>query len=105
MRTQKANIDLKVLNIARTYADLVRRMIDTKAVILYGSHVKGTATKNSDIDIAVIVDRIETDYLSAVSKLWSLTRTVNDEIEPVLLFDGKDDSGFLQTVLNTGIAV
>lgn len=98
-------VENEVLNIAKTYADLVRGIMDTKAVILYGSHAKGTATKNSDIDIAVIVDRIDADYLSVVSKLWGLTRTVNDEIEPVLLLDGKDDSGFLQTVLNTGIAV
>ncbi len=95
----------KVIDIAKTYADHVRRVMDAKAVILYGSHARGTATKDSDIDIAVIVDKLDTDYLSAVSKLWSLTRTVNDEIEPVLLFDGKDDSGFLQTVRSTGIAV
>ena len=74
-------------------------------IILYGSHAKGTATKDSDIDIAVIVDAIDTDYLSAVSKLWSLTRSVNDEIEPVLMIDGEDNSGFLHTVQSTGIAV
>ena len=94
-----------VIHIAKLYADQVRRIMDTKAIILYGSHAKGTATKDSDIDIAVIVDNIDTDYLSAVSKLWGITRNVNDEIEPVLLFDGDDDSGFLQTVRNTGIAV
>lgn len=95
----------EVIGIAKAYAEKVRGFMNPKAVILYGSHAKGTATKDSDIDIAVIVDTIETDYLSTVTKLWSLTRTINDEIEPVLILDGSDDSGFLQTVQTTGIAV
>lgn len=95
----------KVTDIAKAYANQVRKMMETKEIILYGSHANGTATKNSDIDIAVIVDRIDTDYLSVVSKLWSLTRDINDEIEPVLVIDGDDQSGFLQTVKRTGIAV
>ena len=95
----------EVIDIAKAYAEKVRRAMNPKAVILYGSHAKGTATKDSDIDIAVIVDSIETDYLSAVTQLWSLTRSVNDEIEPVLLLEGNDDSGFLRTVQSTGIAV
>ena len=95
----------KIIDIAKAYADKVRNVMNAKEVILYGSHAKGTATKDSDIDIAVIADAIETDYLTAVSLLWRLTRTVNDEIEPVLILEGNDDSGFLQTVKNTGIAV
>ena len=97
--------DRSIIDIARTYAEKVRCIMHPKAVILYGSHAKGTATKDSDIDIAVIVDSIETDYLSAITQLWSLTRSVNDEIEPVLIMDGNDDSGFLKTIQTTGIAV
>ena len=95
----------EVIDIAKKYADQVRKIMKTKAIILYGSHVKGTATKDSDIDIAVIVDSMDADYLTAVSRLWSLTRYVNDEIEPVLMIDGDDQSGFLHTVRSTGIAV
>ena len=95
----------EVIDIARTYAEKVRCIMHPKAVILYGSHAKGTATKDSDIDIAGIVDSIETDYLSAITQLWRLTRAVNDEIEPVLIMDGNDESGFLKTIQTTGIAV
>ena len=92
----------KVLSIARKYADAVRQIMDTDAIFLYGSHARGTATKDSDIDIAVVVDHIPADYLTA---LWKLTRTVNLEIEPVLLAASDDRSGFLSTVRRTGIAV
>ena len=95
----------EVLNIAKAYANAVRGIMKTTGVFLYGSHAKGTATKDSDIDIAVVVDQISGDYLSTVSKLWSLTRSVSEEIEPVLLTAADRQSGFLQTVELTGIAV
>lgn len=95
----------EVISIAKTFADKVRSIMDTKAIFLYGSYAKGTATDNSDIDIAVIVDTIPGDYLSTVSKLWGITRTVHEDIEPVLLTASDYDTGFLQTVYNTGIAV
>lgn len=95
----------EVISIAKTFANKVRSIMDTKAIFLYGSYAKGTATDNSDIDIAVIVDTIPGDYLSTVSKLWGVTRTVHEDIEPVLLSASDYDTGFLQMVYNTGIAV
>lgn len=44
----------KVLILAKEHATAVRKVIDATAVFLYGSHAKGTATKDSDIDIAVL---------------------------------------------------
>ena len=41
----------------------------------------------------------------AVSLLWKLTRSINHDIEPVLLTAADDEGGFLQTVQQTGIAV
>ena len=57
------------------------------------------------IGIAVVVDHIPADYLETVTALWKLTRTVNLEIESVLLAASDDRSGFLSTVRKTGIAV
>ena len=58
-----------MLSVAREYADAIRQIMDTDAIFLYGSHARGTATKDSDIDIAVVVDRILADYLGAVTAL------------------------------------
>ena len=43
----------KVLNIAKQYAVEVRKDMDASSIFLYGSHAKGTATEDSDIDIAL----------------------------------------------------
>lgn len=94
-----------VLKIARAYADAVRKVMPTNGIFLYGSHVKGTANRDSDIDIAVVVDDVPGDYLSTVAMLWKMTRSIGQEIEPVLLTKADTDSGFLGTVQKTGIAI
>ena len=73
------------------------------AVKHYGSYEE--LAKDSDIDIAVVVDKIPGDYLNTMTTLWRLTRSVNHDIEPVLLTAADDESGFLSTVQKTGIAV
>ena len=97
--------EIEVLNLARRYAEAVRTVMSPRAVFLYGSHARGTANKDSDIDIAVVVDDLSMDYLKASANLWSLTEQISDEIEPVLLTPNDAKSGFLQTVERTGIAV
>ena len=95
----------KVLTLAKQYADAVRNTMEAKNIFLYGSQAKGTATKDSDIDIAVVVDKVSDDYLDVMAQLWKLGRTVSHDIEPVLLSNDDLDSGFLQLVQRTGIAV
>ena len=95
----------KVLTLARQYADAVRSTMEAKSIFLYGSQAKGTATKDSDIDIAVVVDDVPDDYLNVMALLWKLGRTVSHDIEPVLLSNDDLDSGFLKTIQRTGIAV
>ena len=51
------------------------------------------------------LSRDEDVRLETLSLLWKLTRSVSQEIEPVLLTPDDQKSGFLQVVQNTGIAV
>jgi len=73
-----------------------------KMVVLYGSHVSGKPHRDSDIDIAVIVDEFQGDYLKASANLFNLVRGINTKIEPVLLSRKNDKSGFLAHVLRQG---
>lgn len=98
-------VEEKVLTMAREYAAAVRKTMDVRGVFLYGSHVRGEAKKDSDIDIAVVADQVPGDYLDTLASLWRLTNDVNEHIEPVLLLTSGDESGFLHTVRRTGIAV
>jgi len=73
-----------MLSIAAKYADAVRRILTVRGIYLYGSYARGTAGKDSDIDIAVVVDEMPEDYLGTLALLWKLTR--GEGIDIVLFF-------------------
>jgi predicted nucleotidyltransferase len=54
-------------------------------VILYDSYSKGTAGEYSDIDVAVVVDKVDGDLLESKAKLFNLTHDIDVSIEPILL--------------------
>lgn len=95
----------QIIAIATIYADQVRTIFSPRQIILYGSYASGAATENSDIDIAVIVDRFDGDYLEQLFQLYKLRRNVDDRIEPILLISDQDPSGFLREVRKTGKVV
>jgi predicted nucleotidyltransferase len=86
----------------KQYAAVVRRNFPVQKVILYGSHAKGKARGDSDIDVAVVVRKVEGDLLLSERKLFSLRRDIEPMIEPVLLEEHNDPSGFLAEILKTG---
>ena len=91
-----------VLKLATMYAEEVCKLFQPHSIILYGSHTKGTARKESDIDIAVIFDGYTGNWLKDSAQLWKLTRNVSDDIEPILLDRTQDPSGFVKEIFNTG---
>ena len=90
------------LGIVKDYAEAVRQKFSVRKIILYGSHAKGLARKDSDIDVAVVLDSIEDDYLSTGALLFKLSRDIDLRIEPVLVEQGNDVSGFLDEITKTG---
>jgi predicted nucleotidyltransferase len=90
---------------AKVYAKLVGEQINPTKIVLYGSIAKGNWNENSDIDIAVIVNKIDDDFLELSKRLNKLTRNIDNRIEPVLLQIDEDRSGFLSSILKTGITL
>ena len=84
------------------YADLVKNIIPVNMIILYGSYARGTEKKDSDIDIAVVVDELDGDFLDVSSRLYSLTREVDTSIESKLIIRKNNRSGFLDSILKYG---
>lgn len=91
-----------VLKSARLYADAVLEIMHPYAIVLYGSFVTGGFNDSSDINIAVVTDGFDGDYLMTSKELWRLTADIDDSIEPILLDKRKDKSGFVADVLKRG---
>ena len=91
-----------VINRVKQFAEVVRQNFQVKKIILYGSYAKGSAGKHSDIDVAVVLDSNEEDLLTSKAKLFKLRRDIDVRIEPVLLDEKNDRSGFLEEITKTG---
>lgn len=97
----------EAIKLVKQYADIVVKNMIVNKIILYGSYARGDYRKDSDIDVAVVVPRssISKDILEDMAKLFKLRRSVSTDIEPILLIDEKDSSGFLDSISEYGEVV
>ena len=97
----------KVRRLVEEYTKLVVSNMVVNKIILYGSYARGDFRKDSDIDVAVVVPRssISDDILKDMAKLFKLRRSISNDIEPVLLIDEDDPSGFLESISQYGEVV
>ena len=95
-------MDQSVIEKVKRYADLVKRTLDVKKIVLYGSYANETEHAGSDIDVAVIVDGIDGDWLEVSARLFELVGDIDVRIEPVLLNLKSDKSGFIESIMKYG---
>jgi predicted nucleotidyltransferase len=91
-----------VREIALKYTEEVKKVLNPVEIILFGSYVNGTPHEYSDIDIAVVMNNYQGDWLETASMLYGLKRQVSLDIEPHLMDETCDRSGFLELIKKTG---
>ena len=91
----------EVIELVKEYSKVVVANMNVNKIVLFGSYAKGTNTKYSDIDVAVIVpaDSLSANILEDMIKLCKLRRNISIDIEPVLLVDEEDPSGFIDSIM------
>ena len=96
----------EVIDKVEAYARRVAERYHPRLIVVYGSYARGTATKDSDIDIAVICDSLGGDYLENAAALFRLRRDIDLRIEPILIeASDTDGNDFYQEVLRIGKVV
>jgi uncharacterized protein len=95
----------EVIEKVRQFANLVSLELPLKAVILFGSYAQGTERKDSDIDVAIVVKSTNREFSEYAPMIWRLRRKIDTLIEPVLIEEDNDLSGFLDEIYRTGIIV
>jgi len=73
--------------------------------VLFRSYAKGTAHEDSDLDVAIVVDELKGDFFSTRPLLWKIRRQIDDRIEPIIIEQNHDDSGFLSEIMKNGIII
>lgn len=94
----------QAIKLAQEYKQLLLEKMPVKALYLYGSYSKGNYTEESDIDIAVVVERLSDNYFEDTPLLWKLKRRISNLIEPVLLTEDINNPLYAD-ILKTGILV
>ena len=94
----------KAKEIATSYSLEVAKALNPEKVILFGSYVNGIPHSGSDIDIAVFVRGLDDDawYDARITLQNLLWNRAYLDIEPHLLDESNDRSGFAQHVIKTG---
>ncbi len=95
----------EAINKVKEYRILLKEYMHFENLYLYGSYANNTSREDSDIDVAVVVNRIDGDYFATNPLLWKLRRQIDDRIEPILIERDFDDSDFLAEVKKYGIEI
>jgi len=91
-----------VRELAKQYVHEVRKFLQPQSIILFGSYVNGNPHEYSDVDIAVVFDGFDGDWLETSTYLAGIAWDMNCDIEPHLMDLSNDRSGFLQHIQQTG---
>jgi predicted nucleotidyltransferase len=98
-----------IIDKVRIYKELVKTSfpVDIEQFYLFGSYAKGDQHKDSDIDVALIVEHLDENYsiLHTEPLLWDLCEQVDFRIEPHVIACDTDYAGFLDEIKKTGIEV
>ena len=95
----------EALDLVRQYKRVIAKHFSVEPqVMLFGSYSKGTANKDSDIDVAVIVPSYGDRKLELSKALWHDVDAVSLLIEPVLI-SKEFPSPLYDDVMRTGIVV
>ncbi len=94
----------EVIKKCEDFTELVKKVFKVKMVILYGSYIRKKQRKDSDIDIAIFIDKIKGDFLQSEANLYKISLEVDTKLEPNLyeINDIKNDNGFIEEILKTG---
>jgi len=95
-------MDNAIIEKIAEFSKIVKKNYDVDSIILYGSYARNEANDFSDIDVAVVFDKITTDYFKLMTDLYKLATDIDDRIETVLIEKFYDKSGFLESILTYG---
>lgn len=104
-------MEKKQLEILREFADKIRGRYPRAMIFAFGSHAKGTATPESDLDICVVLPHMKPEDRIAVSDIaWEAGLEHDLHLSTVVVSQKDFEQGplsvspFIEAVRNEGVA-
>lgn len=101
-------INSKIKAIVLKYVEAICNKYEVEAIILFGSYAKGTENEDSDIDIAIVIDKFRDNIIDEEVEFMKIRRGIDYRIEPHIIRteDYKEVSTpFVKEIIDTGIKV
>lgn len=96
----------EAINIAKKYVRKVRGQYIVKNAVLFGSYANGTNNEDSDIDIALVMDKVP-DVIDTQIELMKMRRDIDLRIEPhpFRVEDFNIDDPIVSEIMNNGVKI
>ena len=98
-------MDSDIINKIKMLADSACKYFSFEQVILYGSYSNNTNRPDSDIDVAFIVNETNPNHWELSAKLYEIIDGIDPRIEPIIINQITDKSGFANNIIKNGIIV
>ena len=100
----------RIKDIINQFYYAVKDLYPIKKFILYGSHAKGHATEDSDIDVGVVIDWPDhLQRLEITADLFHHARKINNALEPKCIFwdefQNHPQASILSEIIPSGIVI
>jgi predicted nucleotidyltransferase len=97
-------VDQSIIDTATRYIQSIPESMEIKKAYLFGSYAKGNEHIDSDIDIAVVLGRMD-DFFTVQMQLMRLRRLIDLRIEPHPIWEGDFNiqNPFAYEIEKTGI--
>lgn len=80
-------VDESVLNMVKLYLQKIPADLELKKAYLFGSYAKGSQHPESDIDIALVIGKMD-NFFTVQMQLMRLRRDIDLRIEPHPIWEG-----------------
>ena len=93
--------------IARYIRALKEKEISVDRAVLFGSYAKGTSDKWSDIDVALVSNAFEGNWIKDRNKIRAITLSISSDIQvlPYRPENFTSEDPFVKEIIETGIRV
>jgi len=97
-------VNQSIIDTAKLYIQKIPENMEVKKAYLFGSYAKGNEHNDSDIDIAIVLGKMD-DFFAVQMQLMRLRRSIDLRIEPHPILEGDFNiqNPFAYEIQKTGI--